>query len=79
MTRSWIFGPVTAILLAGCGGGANNAAGNAPETGSPGMSGDTATAAPAPGPADTAMTGTGADTSRGAMSDTGMKKDTTKR
>ena len=79
MTRAWILSPVTAILLAGCGGGANNAAGNPPETGSPGMSSDTSMAAPAPGPADTAMMGTGADTATGAMSDTGMKNDTTKR
>jgi hypothetical protein len=73
MTRTWLLGPLTVILLAGCGGGANRdtppgAAGT--ETGSPGVTGDTA-AAPAPGPADTAMTG-------GTPTDTGMAKDTTK-
>jgi hypothetical protein len=80
MTRSWILGPLTVVLLAGCGGGANNQ-GNPPggagtETGSPGMTSDTA-AAPAPGPADTAMMG--ADTSKGMAKDTGISKtDTTK-
>jgi hypothetical protein len=78
MTRTWLLGPLTVILLAGCGGGANRdtppgAAGT--ETGSPGMTGDTA-AAPAPGPADTAMMG--ADTAKGTATDTGMAKDTTK-
>jgi hypothetical protein len=73
MTRSWILGPLTVILLAGCGGGANKSnppGGAGTETGSPGMTTDTtSTAAPAPGPADTAMMG----------SDTGMAKtDTSK-
>jgi hypothetical protein len=79
MTRSWILGPLTVILLAGCGGGAQDrstSGGAGTETGSPGMTSDTsAAAAPAPGatPSDTAMTG-GADTSQGAA---GMAKDTT--
>jgi hypothetical protein len=77
MTRSWILGPLTVILLAGCGGGANrdNPPGGAgTETGSPGVTSDTS--APAPGPMDTAMTG--ADTTKGTATDTGMVKDTTK-
>ena len=53
---SWMIGSLTALALAGCGGGSS--AGNAgagTETGSPGMAADTA---PAPGAMDTALTDT---------------------
>ena len=67
---SWILGSLMALALVACGernaGDDAGAAGGAgTETGSPGMTADTA---PAPGPMDTAMTdttsamGTGADT-----------------
>jgi hypothetical protein len=56
---SWILGSMTAVLLAACGGGTGGDAGTAggagTETGSPGMTTDTA---PAPGAMDTAMTDT---------------------
>ncbi len=57
---SWILGSMTAFVLAACGGGApggdaGTAGGAGTETGSPGMTTDTA---PAPGPMDTAMTDT---------------------
>jgi hypothetical protein len=61
MKRStWILGSMTAFVLAACGGGAPGGdAGTAGdpgmETGSPGMTTDTA---PAPGPMDTALTDT---------------------
>jgi hypothetical protein len=63
---SWILGAMAAFAVAACGGGAPGGdAGTAgdpgTETGSPGMTMDTA---PAPGAMDTAMTdtGTGMDT-----------------
>ncbi len=53
---SWILGSMTAFALAACGGGTGGDAGTTggagTETGSPGMSADTA---PALGPMDTAM------------------------
>jgi hypothetical protein len=61
MKRStWILGSMTAFVLAACGGGAPGGdAGTAgdpgTETGSPGMTADTAMA---PGPMDTALTDT---------------------
>lgn len=58
---SWILASLTAFALAACGGGAGRDAGTADgagtETGSPGMSADTAMA---PGAMDTAMTDTAA-------------------
>ncbi|HEX2220322.1 MAG TPA: hypothetical protein VHG35_16075 [Gemmatimonadales bacterium] len=69
---SWIFGCMTAFLLAACGGGTGGGAGGdagttggaGTETGDPGMTADTV---PAGGAMDTAMTdttgmGTGTDT-----------------
>jgi len=64
---SWILGAVAALALAACNSGNRDAGtgGAGTETGSPGMSSDTA----AVGPMDTALTdtsgtmGTGADTS----------------
>jgi hypothetical protein len=65
---SWIFGCMTAFLLAACEGGAGGDAGTAggagTETGTPGMAADTV---PAGGAMDTALTdttgmGTGMDT-----------------
>ena len=57
---SWILGSMTALVLAACGGGApggdaGTAGGAGTETGSPGMTSDTA---PAPGAMDTALTDT---------------------
>jgi hypothetical protein len=57
---SWILGSITAFVVAACGGGApggdaGTAGGAGTETGSPGMTTDTA---PAPGAMDTAMTDT---------------------
>ena len=57
---SWILGSMTAFVLAACGGGApggeaGTAGGAGTETGSPGMTSDTA---PAPGAMDTALTDT---------------------
>jgi uncharacterized lipoprotein len=77
MTRTWILGPLTVILLAGCGGGAPQqgqpAGGAGTETGSPGMTSDTTAGAPAPGAIDTAAPPSGADTAPAG----GMTKDTT--
>ncbi len=55
---TWMIGSLTALALAGCGGGSS--AGNAgagTETGSPGMAADTA---PAPSAIDTALMDTSA-------------------
>ncbi len=57
---SWILGSLTAVVLGACGGGApggdaGSAGGAGTETGSPGMTTDTA---PAPGAMDTALTDT---------------------
>lgn len=69
---SWILGSIAALVLAACGGGAPGgdagaAGGAGTETGSPGMTTDTA---PAPGPMDTAMTGTSATDTTTASTDT---------
>jgi hypothetical protein len=71
---TWILGSMTAFMLAACGGGApggdaGTAGGAGTETGSPGMSSDTAAAAP--GAMDTAMSDT---TSAGTGSDTAATK-----
>lgn len=65
---SWMFGAMAAFAVAACGGGAGGrdtetTGGAGTETGSPGMTSDTA---PAPGAMDTALTDT-----------TGMGTDTT--
>ena len=58
---SWILGAMAAFAVAACGGGGDAGTAGDPgiETGSPGMTTDTA---PAPGAMDTALTDTGMDT-----------------
>ena len=65
---SWILGSITALFLAACGGGNRDAGagGAGTETGSPGMSSDTAPV----GAMDTALTDTTATTDTGAGTDT---------
>jgi multidrug efflux pump subunit AcrA (membrane-fusion protein) len=70
---SWILGSIAALVLAACGGGAPGgdpgaAGGAGTETGSPGMTSDTA---PAPGAMDTAPLDTAA-----AMDTTSASTDT---
>jgi hypothetical protein len=72
---SWILGSIAALVLAACGGGApggdaGTAGGAGTETGSPGMTSDTA---PAPGAMDTALTDTAAKDTTSATTDTTPK------
>jgi hypothetical protein len=73
---SWILGSMTALVLAACGGGAPGgdpgaAGGAGTETGSPGMTTDTA---PAPGAMDTALTDTATMDTTSASTDTTSKQ-----
>jgi hypothetical protein len=72
---SWILGSIAALALTACGGGApggdaGTAGGAGTETGSPGMTSDTA---PAPGAMDTATIDTAAKDTTSATTDTTPK------